>query len=66
MRRLFAEGFAAFALVFAGKSAITINDVGHGAVSHAGIAITFGLVEMAMINAFGDISSWGSFCCGRF
>lgn len=51
-----AEGFGAFALVFAGTGAIIINDVSGGAVTHVGVALTFGLVVMAMIYAVGDIS----------
>jgi hypothetical protein len=45
-----------FALVFAGTGAIVINDVSNGTVSHAGIALTFGLVVLAMIYALGDVS----------
>jgi MIP family channel proteins len=51
-----AEFIGAFALVFAGTGAIVINDASGGAVTHAGIAATFGLVIMAMIYAVGDIS----------
>lgn len=56
MRRYAAEALGTFALVFAGTGAIVINDVSGGAVTHVGIAITFGLVVMAMIYAFGDVS----------
>src|SRR5260221_10143305 len=57
MRRLFlAELIATAALVFAGTGAIVINDVSGGAITHAGIAATFGLIVMAMIYAFGDVS----------
>ena len=56
MRKLLAESIGTFALVFAGTGAITINDVSHGAVTHVGIALTFGLVVMAMIYALGDVS----------
>ena len=45
-----------FALVFAGTGAIVINDVSGGAVTHVGVALTFGLVILAMIYTFGDIS----------
>jgi MIP family channel proteins len=55
-RRLAAEAIGTFALVFAGTGAITINDVTHGAVTHVGIGLTFGLVVMAMIYAVGDVS----------
>ena len=51
-----AEFIGTFALVFAGTGAIVINDASGGAVTHAGIAATFGLVIMAMIYAVGDIS----------
>lgn len=56
MNRYAAECFGTFCLVLAGAGAIVINDVSGGAVSHAGVAIVFGLVVMAMIHAFGDIS----------
>ncbi len=56
MRKYAAEFFGTFALVFAGTGAIVINQVSHGAVTHPGIALTFGLVVMAMIYTFGDVS----------
>jgi MIP family channel proteins len=56
MRKYVAEAIGTFALVFAGTGAIVINDVSHGAVTHVGIALTFGLVVMAMIYALGDVS----------
>src|SRR5437773_2408891 len=56
MKKLAAELFGTFALVFAGTGAIVINDVTQGTVSHVGIAITFGLVVLAMIYAVGDVS----------
>src|SRR5258707_368343 len=56
MRKLAAESIGTFALVFAGTGAITINDVTGGAVTHVGVALTFGLVVMAMIYAVGDVS----------
>jgi aquaporin NIP len=56
MRRYVAEAIGTFALVFAGTGSIVINDVTGGGVSHLGIALTFGLIVMAMIYAVGDVS----------
>ncbi len=56
LRRLTAEMFGTFALVFAGTGAIVINDASGGAITHVGIALTFGLVVMALIYALGDVS----------
>jgi aquaporin Z len=43
-------------LVFAGTGAIVINQASNGAIGHSGIALTFGLIVLAMIYAFGDVS----------
>lgn len=56
MNRYLAEFVGTFALIFAGTGAIVINDVTQGTVTHPGIALTFGLIVMAMIYAIGDIS----------
>jgi aquaporin NIP len=56
MKRYIAEIIGTFALVFCGTGAIIINEVSGGAVTHVGIAITFGLVILTMIYALGDIS----------
>jgi len=56
MRRYIAEALGTFALVFTGTGAIVINDVTAGGVSHVGIALTFGLIVMALIYAIGDVS----------
>jgi aquaporin NIP len=56
MKRLVAEFFGTFGLVFAGTGAIVVDNVSHGAVTHVGVAVTFGLVVLAMIYAFGDVS----------
>ena len=56
MKNLISEFTGTFCLVFAGTGAIIINDVSGGTVSHVGIALTFGLVVMAMIYTLGDIS----------
>lgn len=55
-RRLVAEVFGTYALVFAGTGAIVINEVTRGAITHPGIALTFGLIVLAMIYALGDVS----------
>jgi aquaporin NIP len=56
MRRPLAEFLGTFILVFAGTGAIVINQVSSGAIGHAGIALTFGMVVLAMIYTFGDVS----------
>ncbi len=55
-QRLGAEFIGTFALVFAGAGAIVIDTKQHGAITHVGIAATFGLVIMVMIYAVGHIS----------
>jgi MIP family channel proteins len=54
-RTLAAEFVGTFALVFAGCGAIMVN-AKTGQLGHIGVAITFGLVIMAMIYAVGHIS----------
>jgi aquaporin Z len=56
MNKLLSELLGTFTLVFAGTGAIVINDVSGGVIGHAGIALTFGLVVMAMIYTFGEVS----------
>lgn len=57
MNRLLAEAFGTFTLVFAGTGAMVVNHVtGGAAVTHIGVALTFGLVVLAMIHALGDVS----------
>ena len=56
MKRFSAELTGTFALVFSGTGAIVINDVSNGVITHAGIALTFGLIVLAMIYTLGDIS----------
>jgi aquaporin Z len=56
MKKLFAEYLGTFGLVFAGTGAIVINHESGGMIGHAGIALTFGLIVMAMIHTFGDVS----------
>lgn len=56
MHRLAAEFVGAFGLVFAGTGAVIINTITDGGVSHVGIGLTFGLIIMVMIYAFGHVS----------
>ena len=56
MKKYIAELIGTFALVFCGTGAIVINQESGGAVTHVGIAITFGLIVMSMIYALGNVS----------
>ncbi len=56
MKKYIAEFIGTFAMLFCGTGAITINEITNGAVTHVGIAITFGLIVMAMIYALGEVS----------
>jgi aquaporin Z len=56
MKKYFAECIGTFALVFCGTGAIIINQETHGVISHAGVALTFGLIVAAMIYSLGSIS----------
>jgi aquaporin NIP len=56
MKRFFAEILGTLALVFAGTGAIVIDQASNGAITHVGIALTFGLIVLAMIYTVGDIS----------
>jgi aquaporin NIP len=56
MNKYLAEFIGTFALVFCGTGAIVIDEQTHGSVTHVGIAITFGLIVMAMIYSLGNIS----------
>lgn len=56
MKKYIAEFIGTFALVFCGTGAIIINEIKNGTITHVGIAITFGLIVMAMIYALGDKS----------
>jgi aquaporin NIP len=51
-----AEGLGTFGLVFAGCGAIMIDTLSHGAVTHVGVSLVFGLVITVMIYAFGHLS----------
>ncbi|MBC2846203.1 MIP/aquaporin family protein [Winogradskyella flava] len=56
MRKEIAELIGTFTMVFCGCGAMTINEITGGSITHVGVATTWGLVVMAMIYAFGEIS----------
>lgn len=74
MRKYFCEFIGTFGLVFAGTGAVVCNAASGGAVTHVGVALTFGLIVLAMIYAVGDVSgahlnpavSLGFWVAGRF
>ncbi|GER89511.1 hypothetical protein KDW_36730 [Dictyobacter vulcani] len=51
-----AEGLGTFGLVFAGCGAIMIDTLSHGAITHVGVGLVFGLIITVMIYTFGHIS----------
>lgn len=55
-RRLCAEAFGTFCLVFAGTGAAIVNELTGGQITHVGVALTFGLVVMASVYAVGKVS----------
>ena len=56
MKNYISEFIGTFAMIFCGTGAMTINETTGGDVTHVGIGITWGLIVMAMIYAFGEIS----------
>lgn len=56
MRKYLAEFVGTFTMVFCGTGAMVIDQQTGGGVTHAGVAITWGLIVMCMIYAFGDAS----------
>ncbi len=56
LKKSVAEITGTFALVFCGTGAMVIDKETGGAVSHVGVAVTFGLIVMSMIYALGNIS----------
>lgn len=56
LRRAAAELIGTYALVTAGCGAIMVNTLTNGAITHVGVALTFGLIILVMIAATGHIS----------
>jgi len=56
MRNYITETLGTFILIFCGTGAIVINQQTGGSIGHMGITITFGLLVMTLIYAFGNIS----------
>lgn len=56
MKQFYSETLGTFAMIFCGCGAMTINEITNNSISHVGVAITWGLIVMAMIYAFGEVS----------
>lgn len=56
MKNFISEFLSTFFLVFAGTGAIVIDQQSGGAITHVGVALTFGLVITAMAFTFGKYS----------
>ena len=56
MKRYVAELVATYFLVFCGTGSMVIEAETHGAISHVGVAISWGLIVTIMIFAYGRIS----------
>lgn len=56
MKRYVAELVATFFMIFCGTGAMVINTESQGAISHFGVATSWGLIVMIMIFAYGRIS----------
>ena len=56
MKKYLAEFIGTYGMVFCGTGAIVVNETTGGQITHVGVAMTFGLVVVAMIYAFGETS----------
>lgn len=56
LRKLLSELVGTYALIFAGTGAIVVDQVSGGTITHVGVALTFGLIVLAMIYTLGDVS----------
>lgn len=55
-RQWMAEALGTFFLVFAGCGAVAVNEVRGGTVTPVGISLVFGLIVLAMVYTFGEVS----------
>jgi aquaporin NIP len=56
MRKYIAELTGTFVMVFCGTGVMVIDQQSGGAITHVGVAITWGLIVMCMIYALGEVS----------
>lgn len=56
MKQYISETIGTFAMIFCGCGAMTVNEITNNSITHVGVAITWGLIVMAMIYAFGELS----------
>lgn len=56
MKKYITEFIGTFILIFCGTGACAVNEITSGTITHVGIAITWGLVVMAIIYALGEKS----------
>src|SRR5476651_913148 len=56
MKKYLAEFARTFCMVFIGTGTVIMNHVTHGLVGQLGISLAFGLIVIAMIYVFGNIS----------
>ena len=56
MKKYIAELLGTFTMIFCGCGAMTVNEITSGSITHVGVALTWGLVVMSMIYAFGETS----------
>lgn len=56
LKKYLAEFIGTFFLLFCGTGAIIVNELSGGTISHAGVAVTWGLIVMAMIYSLGEKS----------
>lgn len=55
-KNLASEFLGTFILLFIGTGSVVVNGVSGGQITHVGVALTFGLVVLAMVYTFGEIS----------